>query len=99
MSASDLSIVYAEPRVLLVTIMNHFTQTLCVVVHGPLNTSTDRKPENYWSRVIGLVRKHKFDLQVILMTDGNASLSQSSPPYIGSVVGGKQKSQKCLFED
>lgn len=45
-SASDLSIVHAEPRVLLVTIMNHFTQTLCVVVHGPLNTSTDEKPEN-----------------------------------------------------
>ena len=49
---NDISIVHATPRCLVVHVASKYVRVCAVAIHAPLETSTDRKPDDFFGIII-----------------------------------------------
>ena len=88
---SDLLVLAADPRTLIVRLSRRGLHILFVAIHAPIATSTAR--ETWWSELAVRVTRFRKGCQVVVLGDYNAHFGEPIPHRVGDLVW---PSQGCL---
>lgn len=98
-TSDDVNIGLAEPRTLCVGLSSAECELLSLSAHGPRPGSKDCEIGKYWQTLEEWVCVHKRGIDVIMCTDANATLVNSTNGHVGEVVSKRANEATESFEN
>ena len=82
----DVTILLAEPRLIIVSVCTVGVDCIVVSCHGPLAASTDVGITDHWKYVCAKIVESRLGRPVILLCDANAALTLGADACIGELL-------------